>query len=68
MSTEETRKDHNTSDDQLQKHKLLESQLNAHGGQIQMITSSCNELIQKKHPHSTLLQEKLQFLTKNFEV
>jgi len=54
-------------EDLLQKHNLVESQLNALGGRIRNLNKRAQPHMKSLHPETQLLQKRLEPLNKDFE-
>ena len=67
MRSEDTGKHLLDVEDLLQKHGLIESQLNALGGRVRSMNKRAQPYMKSLHPESQLLQKRLEPLNKDYE-
>ena len=56
-----------SAEDLLQKHKLVEAQLNALGNRVRLLNKNAQPHMKSLHPESQLLQKRLEVLNKNYD-
>lgn len=56
-----------SAEDLLQKHKLVEAQLNALGNRVRQLNKNAQPHMKSLHPESQLLQKRLEVLNKNYD-